>query len=105
MVSNMLTKKLYEEVDLLSRHLRVLKAVMKHQPIGINRLSKILGLEVHEVRNSLSTLENNGFIEATPNGAVIKGDIREKIFSLTNQIMEIRDSLEILRKEFLEIVI
>ncbi len=101
----MLTRRLYEEVDLLSRHLRVLKAVMENQPIGIIRLSKILGLGAHEVRNSLSTLEQNDLIVATPGGAMIKGDIKDKIFLIANDLKELRDSIEILRKEFLGIVI
>ncbi len=104
MVLAMLTKRLYEEVDLLSRHLRVLKVVMEYQPIGIIRISKLLGIEAHEVRNSLSTLESNGFIVATPSGAMIKEDIKDKVLQVAQSLKEIRNSIDILRKEYLELV-
>jgi len=104
-VGKMLTRKLYNEVELLSRHIRVLKAVMNNQPIGITRLSKMLRIDFHEVRNSLSSLENCGLIVATPQGAMINGNIGDKLLKIADNLKEIEDSVEILRKEVLEIVV
>ena len=58
------------EIDLLSRHLEVLRAVMGHQPIGIMKLSELLDLPFHRIRYSLRVLEQLGYIRASPSGAV-----------------------------------
>ncbi len=101
----MLTKRIYDELELLSRHIRVLEVVMKKQPVGIIRMSQILGLEEHEVRRSLAALENNGFIRPTPNGAVIEGNIKEDLLELAEQLGEIENILKILRKKILTLVV
>lgn len=58
------------EVQLLSRHLQVLNAVMAHQPIGIMRLAELLDLPYHRIRYSLRVLEQMGYIRASPEGAI-----------------------------------
>ncbi len=101
----MLTKRIYDELELLSRHIRVLEVVMKKQPVGIIRISQILGIEEHEVRRSLATLENNGFIKPTPNGAIIDGNIKDSLLELAEQLGEIEDIVKILRKKVLTLVV
>ncbi|ADD09005.1 hypothetical protein [Candidatus Aciduliprofundum boonei] len=101
----MLTKRIYDELELLSRHIRVLEVVMKKQPVGIIRMSQILGLEEHEVRRSLAVLENNGFIRPTPNGAVIEGNIKDDLLELAEQFGEIENIVKILRKKVLTLVV
>ena len=101
----MLTKRIYDELELLSRHIRVLEVVMKKQPVGIIRMSQILGLEEHEVRRSLAALENNGFIRPTPNGAVIEGNIKDDLLELAEQLGEIENIVKILRKKVLTLVV
>ncbi len=58
------------EVELLARHIRVLRAVMDHQPIGIMKLSELLDEPFHRIRYSLRVLEQTGYIQASPAGAV-----------------------------------
>ncbi len=101
----MLTKRIYDELELLSRHIRVLEVVMKKQPVGIIRMSQILGIEEHEVRRSLAALENNGFIKPTPNGAIIDGNIKDDLLELAEQLGEIEDIVKILRKKVLTLVV
>ncbi len=101
----MITKRIYDELELLSRHIRVLEVVMKKQPVGIIRISQILGIEEHEVRRSLATLENNGFIKPTPNGAVIEGNIKEGLLQLAEQLEEIEDTVKIMRKKVINLVV
>ncbi|WP_231183007.1 hypothetical protein [Haladaptatus sp. DYF46] len=60
---------LTREIDLIERTLEVLLLVQEHEPIGIRRLSRRSGTEHHEVRSSLRVLEEDGYIESTPNGA------------------------------------
>jgi len=101
----LLTKRIYDELELLSRHIRVLEVVIKKQPVGIIRMSQILGLEEHEVRRSLAALENNGFIKPTPNGAIIEGNIKDDLLELAEQLGEIEDIVKILRKKVLSLVV
>ena len=59
-----------DEIELLSRHLDVARAVADHQPIGIMKLSELLDLPAHRIRYSLHVLEQEGYIRASPEGAV-----------------------------------
>jgi predicted transcriptional regulator len=63
-------QKMKDEIELLSRHLEVAKAVADHQPIGIMKLSELLDLPAHRIRYSLHVLEQLGYIRASPEGAV-----------------------------------
>jgi len=59
-----------DEIELLSRHIEVAKAVADHQPIGIMKLAELLDLPSHRIRYSLHVLEQLGYIRASPDGAV-----------------------------------
>ncbi len=101
----MLTKNLYGELELLSRHIKVLEIVKEKQPIGIVRMSQILGIGEHEVRHSLSVLEEEGLIKPTPNGAVIRGNIKDNILRVAEVLDEIGDTAKILKREMLKLVV
>ena len=58
-------------MELIERHIRVLKAVIEHQPVGIIKLSHMLNMPEHKIRYSLRLLEQEGIIEASPSGAKI----------------------------------
>src|SRR5690554_3846847 len=62
--------KIKSEIELVSRHLEVIRTVVEHQPIGIMKLADILDLPYHRVRYSLRILEQEGYIRASPAGAV-----------------------------------
>lgn len=62
--------KMKEEIELLSRHIEVARAVVIHQPIGIMKLAELLDLPSHRIRYSLHILEQYGYIRASPGGAV-----------------------------------
>jgi predicted transcriptional regulator len=62
--------KMRSEIELLARHIEVVKAVGTHQPIGILKLSELLDQPVHRVRYSLHVLEALGYISASSAGAV-----------------------------------
>lgn len=65
----MLTK-LNGEVELLERHLSVMRVVARNGPIGIMKLTEELGQPQHRIRYSLRVLEQMEYIKATPVGAV-----------------------------------
>lgn len=66
-----ITDKLTSEVDLLQRHILMLKITKENQPIGIIRLSELLGIPKHKVRYSLRLLEQAGLIEPSIDGAKV----------------------------------
>lgn len=66
---SVLTKGFRDELDLLSRHIRMLQFVQKHGPIGIIRLSQLLQTPKHKVRYSLRILEKEGYIRPSTAGA------------------------------------
>ena len=65
------TSKLTLELELLERHILMLRITKENQPIGIIRLSELLGIPKHKVRYSLRILEGDGLIEATGSGATV----------------------------------
>lgn len=62
--------KLENEIELVERHMSVLRAVLENGPVGIVSLSTRLGQPNHKVRYSLRRLEEEGLIEPSRSGAV-----------------------------------
>ena len=67
---NMLTEKVKRELEMLRRHLIILKYVVDNEPIGILKLAEETGIPSHKVRYSLRVLEHEGLIAASAPGAV-----------------------------------
>ena len=65
-----LAGRLEYEVELLQRHVEMLKVIMQNEPIGIIKLSYLSKHPQHKVRYSLRILEHEGLIEPSPDGAV-----------------------------------
>jgi predicted transcriptional regulator len=84
-----------DEIELLSRHLEVARAVVEHQPIGIMKLSELLDLPSHRIRYSLHVLEQLGYIQASPDGAVATTQTVELFAHLNEDLDEL---VSILRK-------
>ena len=64
------TDRIQNELELLERHVMLLKIIIKEQPIGIIRLSESSGFPQHKVRYSLRILEQEGLILPSADGAV-----------------------------------
>jgi len=86
------------ELELLQRHVEILKAVKDHEPIGIIRLSEITGHPQHKVRYSLRILEQEGLIEPSAQGAVVTARIAEFIPHLRNILHMMQDTVAELKK-------
>ena len=91
---------LIEDVELLERHISILKTVKGNQPVGLIRLSEMTGIPKHRVRYSLKLLEQQGIIIATPEGATISdrydgfmNEISSYIDELATRIGELRELL------------
>ena len=60
---------------MLERHLRVLRLVIRYEPIGIVGMAEELSIPDHKVRYSLRVLEEEGLIEPTDQGATTTEDL------------------------------
>jgi len=92
-------EKMKDEIELLSRHIEVARAVADHQPIGIMKLSELLALPSHRIRYSLHVLEQLGYIRASPEGAVATA-LTEALFThLNDDLDELIRLLELMKRD------
>lgn len=82
-----------------ARDLRILEAVVRDHPVGIVRLAEATDVPKHKVRYSLRMLENDGFIEPTPQGAVPADDITERIETVNDGLDGLVDRLEAIQAD------
>lgn len=92
-------RKMKDEIELLSRHLDVAKAVADHQPIGIMKLSELLDLPSHRIRYSLHVLEQLGYIRASPDGAVATPQTHELFLHLNEDLDDLINLLSEIKKK------
>jgi predicted transcriptional regulator len=98
---SVLTSKIEAEIELLQRHVQMLKAIMDNEPIGIIRLSEMLQHPQHKVRYSLRILEQENLIEPSPDGAVTTEKIqdfldhlKDTLDNMSRTVNELRESIE-----------
>lgn len=99
MTSESMIDKLIDEIELLERHILMLKATKENQPVGIIRLSEILNVPKHKVRYSLRLLEQEGLIEATTEGAKVTEKYEEYMKEVSEALDDIVKMVERLKKE------
>ena len=88
-----------KELELLARHVDVLKTVKDHGPIGIIRLSQMTGQPQHMMRYSLRTLEKDGIITPSPHGAVITDKIHETLGTIEATLDDLSTAMQDLKKK------
>ena len=93
-LTNAMIDRLEKEVDMLERHLRVLRMVIESEPIGIVKMSNETGYPHHKVRYSLRVLEEENLIEPSSQGAITTEDTGDFVNDLDSKIDEIIDKLE-----------
>ncbi|UCG68845.1 MAG: hypothetical protein JSV09_13775 [Thermoplasmata archaeon] len=74
------------ELDLLQRHMTMLKAIIENEPVGIIRLSEMLDCPQHKVRYSLRILEQEGLIKPSLEGAITTDKITDFLNRLTKTL-------------------
>ena len=91
--------RLEKEVDMLERHLQVLRMVIESEPIGIVKMSNETGYPHHKVRYSLRVLEEENLIEPSSQGAITTerteefvGDLDEKVDVIIEKLEEMKIS-------------
>jgi predicted transcriptional regulator len=93
LTSNMIGR-LGTEVDIVERHLHVLKMVIENEPIGIVKMSNETGHPHHKVRYSLRILEEDELIEPSPQGAIVTESTEEFVDELDDKLNGSIDKLE-----------
>jgi predicted transcriptional regulator len=89
-----LTSVIETELDILKRHIKVLKTLQEHQPMGIIKLSELTEYPQHMVRYSLRILEQDNLIEPSSQGAVTTGDISKTIQLLKKTLNKISSTAD-----------
>ena len=98
----MITSKLEEEMDIVRRHIKVLKMVMENQPIGIIKLAQMMELPEHKIRYSLRILEQEKLIEPTPEGARVTKRAKKEIKTVRESVERIIKNAEEMLNELKE---
>ena len=88
-----LTGVIETELEILKRHVHVLKVLQKNQPMGIIKLSELTKYPQHMVRYSLRILEQDGLIEPSAHGAVTTEKV-EKPYLAKKDIENIGDTVK-----------
>ncbi|MCS4540739.1 MAG: hypothetical protein HY929_00215 [Euryarchaeota archaeon] len=92
-----LTAKVEDEIELLKRHMLILKLVLDNQPIGIIKLSELTKLPQHRVRYSLRVLEHEGLIRPSPQGAILTEKASEFIKTSSETLEHLSETLSELK--------
>ncbi len=86
---------LRSEIELLRRHVAVLRLVKRHEPVGIIKLSELSGIPQHRVRYSLRVLEQKGIIKPSPQGAVTTRRAEDFLRTLPDEIERLKKELDL----------
>jgi predicted transcriptional regulator len=96
LVINIMLSNLRREIQILRRHVLILDLVLKHEPVGIIKLSAMSGLPQHKVRYSLRVLEQRGLIKPSQQGAVATDKARGSREALYREVAAAKGDLEAL---------
>jgi predicted transcriptional regulator len=97
-VISILTEKVSGELEMLQRHLVILKQVVENEPIGILKLAEETKIPSHKVRYSLRVLEQEGLIKASAPGAVTTVETQSFLKELDGMIENLAKGAEDLKK-------
>jgi predicted transcriptional regulator len=93
-------KKMASELELIERHVMMLRVTKENEPIGIIRLSEILGIPKHKVRYSLRLLENEGLISPSTEGARVTEKYDDFMADVERSLGDLENRIEHLRSVF-----
>ena len=99
MASESMIEKLVDELELLERHILMLKITKENQPVGIIRLSEILDIPKHKVRYSLRLLEKEGLISPSTEGARVTDRYDDYMKDVESKLDDIVKMVERLKTE------
>jgi len=94
-----LTSVIENELEILKRHIHVLKTLQESQPMGIIKLSELTKYPQHMVRYSLRILEQDGLIEPSPQGAVTTDEVKKTMDLLKKTLTNISKTADEILKQ------
>ena len=94
-----LTNVIETELDILKRHVFILKVLKDNEPAGIIKLSELTKHPQHMVRYSLRILEQEGLVEPSPQGAVTTDKIKNAMPLLKDKLREMNPTIHEIIKE------
>jgi len=86
--------RLEKEIDMLERHLTVLRMVNENEPIGIVKMSNETGYPHHKIRYSLRVLEEEELIKPSSQGAISTEDTQNFLEELDEKLDVMSDRLK-----------
>jgi predicted transcriptional regulator len=89
---------LESRIELLQRHVEMLRTIRDNQPIGIIKLSEMFNYPRHKVRYSLRILEEEGLILPTPDGAHVTDKVGEYLDRVKKSLDETLSMIDELRR-------
>ena len=93
-------EKMTAELELIERHVKMLRATKENQPVGIIRLTKILNIPAHKVRYSLRLLEQEGLISPSKEGAMVTERYDEFMDDVKAALDDLETKINALRSVF-----
>jgi predicted transcriptional regulator len=89
-----LTNVIETELDILRRHVNILKTLQKNQPMGIIKLAEYTDYPQHMVRYSLRILEQDGVIQPSSKGALTTDEVPKTLLSLKHSLNSISKTVD-----------
>ena len=100
MADKKMIDKIDDDLELLARHIKMLRAIRENEPIGIIRLSEVTELPQHKIRYSLRLLEKDGVISPSPEGARTTDSYESYMTEVRAYISKLKKTAEALESEF-----
>jgi predicted transcriptional regulator len=85
------------EIEILERHVEMLRQIQAHQPIGIIKLAEELGYPQHKVRYSLRILEQEKLIHPSTHGATVTSKVpgfQKRLITFLESMKKSIDNIE-----------
>lgn len=79
-----------DEVDMIDRHLSVLRLIIECEPIGAIKISSKTSYPRHKIRHSLDVLKENDIIEPSDYGSLTTEQTHEFINNINYELDNIK---------------
>lgn len=82
-----------KEIEMVTRHLHIMRIVIADEPIGIVKISNKTGYPHHKVRYSLRALEETNLIKPTEQGAITTDQASDFVENLGDKVDNIQNTI------------
>ncbi|ODR82917.1 hypothetical protein BG842_09370 [Haladaptatus sp. W1] len=82
------------EVEMVTRHLRIMQVVIEDEPIGIVKVTQETEYPRYKVRYSFRMLKEDNLIEPTKQGAITTDQTPNFVDNFEDRVDDIKDTLD-----------